>query len=117
MSRWLGCAALAAALAVGLAARAGKKADKKADSQAAREFAGLQLKLKTEELAADKDAAKRKAVYEKFTPKFLDHAKKNARDDSAVLALEVVLELNPAGSKARARKEAVKLLKGYVKSK
>jgi thiol-disulfide isomerase/thioredoxin len=105
--------ALAAALAVGLAARE----DKKADSKATREFTGLQLALKSEELAADKDAAKRKAVYEKFTPKFLDHAKKNAREDSAVLALEVVLELNPAEGKAKARKEAVKLLKGYVKSK
>jgi thiol-disulfide isomerase/thioredoxin len=102
----------AAALVVGLAARA----EKKADSPATREFAGLQLALKSEELAADKDAAKRKAVYEKFTPKFLDHAKKNARDDSAVLALEVVLELNPGG-KAKARKEALELLKGYVKSK
>jgi thiol-disulfide isomerase/thioredoxin len=122
MTRWLGCVALAAALAVGLAARADKKADpkadKKADSQATREFTGLQLQFKTEELAADKDAAKRKAVHEKFTPKFLDHAKKNPKDDSAVLALEVVLELNPAEGKSKVRKEAIELLKKeYVKSK
>jgi thiol-disulfide isomerase/thioredoxin len=47
-----------------------------------------------------------------------DHARKNAEDDSAVLALEAVLELNPAEGKAKARKEAIELLKKeYVRSK
>jgi thiol-disulfide isomerase/thioredoxin len=118
MTRWRDCVALVAALALGLAAQAEKKADKKEDSKATKKFIGLQLAFNSEVLAADKDAAKRKAVSEKFTPRFLDHAKKNAEDDSAVLALEAVLEMNPAEGKAKARKEAIELLqKEYVKSK
>lgn len=110
MTRWLGCAALAAALAVGLAARA--------DNKAAKAFADLQSEYNKELKDADRDARKRKAVFEKFAPKFLDHAKKNLKDDSAALALEAVLELSPAEAKAKAREEAVGLLKKeYVKSK
>src|SRR3954469_13200175 len=82
MTRWLGCAALAAVLAAGLAVRA----DKVTDSKAARAFGDLQAAFDKELKEAGRDAEKRQAVLAKFSPKFLDHAKRNARDDSAAFA-------------------------------
>jgi len=114
MTRWLGCAALAAVLAAGLAVRA----DKVTDSKAARAFGDLQTAFDKELKEAGRDAEKRQAVLAKFSPKFLDHAKKNAKDDSAAFALEVVLQLHTAEDKVKSRQEAVELLKKeYVKSK
>jgi thiol-disulfide isomerase/thioredoxin len=87
-------------------------------SKATKVFAELQSEFDNELKAAGKDAEKRKAVFEKFSAKFLDHAKKNPKDDSAVLALEVVLQLYSAKDKAKVREETVELLKKeYVKSK
>jgi len=117
MTRLFGWAAFAAVLALALAAvQADEK--KKPESDAAKAFGGLQLELRTSEKEAGNDDAKRKAVFEKFSPKFLDHAKNNPKDDSAVLALEVVLEMNAAKDKAKARQEAIALLKKeYARSK
>jgi len=120
MTRWLGCTAMAV-LAVGLAVRAdngtNKKPDKKPDNKVAKAFDDLQAELKSELNTAGKDAEKRKAVFAKFSPKFLDHAKKNAKDDSAVFALEAVLQMSSAKDKVKAREEAIELLKkDYVKT-
>src|SRR5262249_26353920 len=104
----------AALLAVGLAVRA----DKVADSKAGRAFGDLQAEFDKELKDAGRDADKRKAVFAKFSPKFLDHARKNGKDDSAVMALEAVLQMHAARDKAKARDEAIDLLKKeYVKSK
>src|SRR5947209_5135508 len=99
MTRWLGCAALAAVLAVGLAVRA----DKVTDSKASKAFGELQAAFENELTAADKDAGKRKAAYDKYAAKFLDHAKKNAGDESAVLALDAVLQMYSPKDKVKAR--------------
>jgi len=131
MTRWLGFAALAAVLAVGLAmARADKdkepdkKPDKEADSKkeadnkVAKAFDDLKAEFDKALKDAGKDAALRKAVLEKYTPKFLDHARNNPKDDSAVLALDAVLQMNSVKDKSKARQEAIDLLKkDYVKNK
>jgi len=124
MTRWLGYAALAAVLAVGLAVAADK--DKKdepkdkpaADDKAAKAFTAVQADYDKEWKDAGKDDDKRKAVLEKFSKKFLEHAKANAKDDSAVLALEAVLQAYSPRDKVKVRQEALDLLKKeYVKSK
>jgi thiol-disulfide isomerase/thioredoxin len=125
MTRWLGCAALAAMLAAGLAAvQAGapkqdkKKKEDKGPSQATLVLGSLDVELGAELKAAGSDETKRKAVIAKFSPRLLEHAQKNADDPSAVLALATVLQLNPAKDKAKVRDEAVNLLKkDFVKSK
>jgi len=126
MTRWIGYAALAALLAVGLTVRADKddekkdekKSDKGSDAKAAKAFAELQAEFDKELKDAGKDEAKRKAVFDKYSPKFLAHAKSNPRDDTATLALEFVIQLHSPKDKVKSREEAIALLKKeYVKTK
>jgi len=112
MTRLIACAALLALLALGVRAEDDKndKATKPADA--------LQELQKDyfPKIRAEKDEDKQQELIEELGGKLVEHAKKYAKDDSALQAL--VLAGSFTGARSKAHEAALKLLnKEYVKSK
>jgi len=111
MTRLIACAALLAVLALGVRAEDEKKEKPKA-AEALQEL----RKDYFEKINAETDKEKQQELIEEFGDKLVEHAKKNAKDESAVQAL--VMAASFTDPKGKPHEAAMKLLvKDHVKSK